>query len=381
MHADSPPPQSSPLKGEDLIVGGTMAKNRWKVNLGVFVVLLSFFLVAYAFGQTLTPFIAAALFAYMLNPAVGALERRRVPRGVAVGLFILVFFVILAGAVAAAVVIINNEVHQLVENMPRYVDAFETRYLPAIGRYFGLAEDIDVRGLAAEAKARLTELSTESIKSAGLYAAKILSGTVGFFLAVLNLILIPVLMAYLMLDFDRMKSAIYDMLPKAHRKGIVEKLVEVEDVLKVFVKGQLMVAVIMGVLYSIGLTAAGIDMPVLVGMGAGLLNLVPYLGGIVGIVAALALSVLKFHDVFHPAMVLVVFGVVQVIEGYVLTPKIVGDRLGLHPVIVILALVVLGQLMGFVGVLLAVPIAAVLKVFIVSFLKDYRNSEMYAGKG
>ncbi len=358
-----------------------MAKNHWKVNLGVFIVLLSFFLVAYAFGQTLTPFIAAAVFAYMLNPAVGALERRRVPRGAAVGVFIFFFFAVALGALAFAAYIINREVHQLVSNLPGYVDTFETKYLPHIAKYMGLAQDLDVRGLASELKARLTELSPESFRSAGIYAARILSGTVGFFLAIFNLLLIPVLMAYLMLDFDRMKAAIHDNLPKAYRKGIVEKLVEVEDVLKVFVKGQLMVAVIMGVLYSIGLTIIGIDMPVLVGMGAGILNLVPYLGGIVGIATALTLSALKYHDLFHPAMVLVVFAVVQVIEGYVLTPKIVGDRLGLHPVIVILALVVLGQLMGFVGVLLAVPIAAVLKVFIVSFLKDYRNSELYVGKG
>jgi predicted PurR-regulated permease PerM len=357
-----------------------MDRERFKVNLGVFIALVSFFIIAYVFGQTLTPFVAAALFAYVLNPAVGALERRKVPRGVAVGIFIAIFFLIAVGALTTAVVIINNEVHQLIANMPGYVDTFETRYLPRIARYFGVAENVNVRGLATEFKARLMEVSPESIKSAGIYAARILSGTVGFFLAVLNLLLIPVLMAYLMLDFERMRTEILDLLPRPHKDLILAKLAEVEDVLKVFVKGQLMVALTMGVLYSIGLLLVGIDMPVLIGMGAGILNLVPYLGGTLGILTALALAVLKFHDILHPAMVLLVFLVVQTVEGYILTPKIVGNRLGLHPVIVLLALVVLGQMMGFVGVLLAVPIAAVLKVFVVGFMKDYKASEMYAGR-
>lgn len=358
-----------------------MAGNDWKVNAGVFVALGALFVVLYVFGQTLTPFVAATLFAYVLNPAVAVLEKKKVPRTVAVALFMLAFFLVAAGAVAFVAYILNREIHQLISNMPVYIDTFETKYLPAISRYLGLAEGIDVRGLAEELKARLGEVSPESYKSAGMYALSLLSGTVGFFLALLNILLIPVLMAYIMLDFEKMKGAVVDNLPRVHKKLIMAKLSEVEDVLKVFVKGQLMVAVMMGVLYSIGLVAIGIDMPVLVGMGAGILNLVPYLGGAVGIVTAVVLAALKYHDLAHPAMVVGLFAAVQTVESYLLTPKIVGNKLGLHPVVVMLSLVVLGQLMGFVGVLLAVPIAAVLKVFVVSFLKDYRNSAAYSGKG
>lgn len=358
-----------------------MATDAWKVNLGIFAALLSLFVVVYAFGQTLTPFVIAALFAYVLNPAVGSLVEKKVPRTVAVGIFMLAFFVITGGAVAFAVYILNLEIQQLIANIPGYVDTFEAKYLPVISRYLGLSRSVDVKSFASEFMDRVTEVSPESYKSAGMYALQLLSGTVGLFLTIFNLLLIPVVMIYLMLDFDRMSDSIMDSLPKRHRKLIVARLKEVEDVLKVFVKGQLIVSILMGILYSIGLMAIGVDMPVLVGMGAGLLNLVPYLGGAVGIITAGVLAVLKYHDILHIALVAGLFGFVQMVEGYLLTPRIVGTKLGLHPVVILLALVVFGQIMGFVGVLLAVPIAAVLKVFIVGFVKDYKNSAAYAGKG
>ena len=199
------------------------------------------------------------------------------------------------------------------------------------------------------------------------------------FLAALNLLLVPVIMAYLLVDFDRFKNAFLGSLPRDHKEAVLGKLAEVEGVLRAFLKGQLMVSLIMGVLYCIGLWAVGVDVPILVGMSAGLLNLVPYLGTTLGALVSIALVLLKYHDLLHPLLVVGVFAAVQAIEGYVVTPKVVGERLGLHPVVIILSLVVFGHLLGFVGILLAVPIAAVLKVFISGFLKDYKASSLYAG--
>jgi predicted PurR-regulated permease PerM len=209
----------------------------------------------------------------------------------------------------------------------------------------------------------------------------LISGAMDYFLAALNILLIPVLMAYFLVDFERMKEAVVGCLPVASKAHIVEKLREVETVLRDFVKGQLMVAFIMGVLYCIGLWIVGVDMPVLVGMSAGMLNLVPYLGTTLGIVVSIVLVLLKFQDLMHPILVLAVFGAVQAIEAYVITPMVVGEKLGLHPLIILFALVVFGHLLGFVGILLAVPVAAVLKVFIAGFLRDYKASRHYAGEG
>ncbi len=352
----------------------------WRADLGVFVVLLVFCVLAYMLGQAVTPFIVAALFAYVLNPAVNAMARRGAPRGAAVAMFVVLFFIAISAVVLLSAYVLQKEIRVLVDNMPGYMDTFDTRYLPVIRERLGLVGDIDLRAIEEQVKDKLIHISPESASSAAAYALGLISGAVDFFLAALNLLLIPVLMAYLLLDFERMEESITGYLPVAYKAHVLSKLREVEAVLRDFVKGQLMVALIMGVLYSIGLWIVGVDMPVLVGMSAGMLNLVPYLGTTLGTLVSVVLVLLKFQDLLHPALVLAVFGAVQTIEAYVVTPKVVGEKLGLHPVIIIFALVVFGHLLGFVGILLAVPIAAVLKVFIAGFLRDYKASKHYAGE-
>jgi len=354
-----------------------MSVKTFRANLGVFLFLISGFFIAYALGQTLAPFIAAAVFAYALNPAVRWMVKRKVPRSLAATGFMLLFFVALFGVLALAAYIMQKEISQLIHNMPDYIATFEAKHLPVIREKLGLGDQVDVRAIADRVKAELKSISPESAKSAAAYAVKLVSGTVGFFLALFNVLLVPVIMLYLMIDFERIRPTIVEYMPVDYKDLIIKRLKEVEEVLRVFLKGQLMVAVMMGVLYSIGLWLVGVDMPFIVGMAAGLLNLVPYLGGVVGIAVAVVLAGLKYHDFVHPGMVVAVFAIVQTLESYVLTPRIVGDKLGLHPVVVILALVVLGQLMGFTGVLLAVPIAAVLKVFMTGFLQDYKESSLY----
>ncbi len=351
--------------------------NAWRADLAVFAALTALFMLAYVLGRAVTPFIVALLFAYVLNPAVKALTRRGAPKAAAVAVFVVFFFMVISAAVVGAAYILKREIAVLADNMPGYVSAIETRYLPALRERLNLGGGFDLSQAAGRVRDELMHISPASVSSAFAYAFRLLSGAVNVFLAALDILLIPVLMAYLLMDFDRMKEAALDSLPARHRRHIVDKLREVEAVLRTFVKGQLMVALIMGALYSVGLWMVGVDMPVLVGMCSGLLNLVPYLGTTIGAVVSVALVLLKYQDVLHPALALAVFGVVQAIEGYLITPKVVGDRLGLHPLVIILALLVFGHLLGFVGVLLAVPLAAVLKVFVSGFLRDYKASSLY----
>lgn len=353
----------------------------WRVDAGLFIVLGVLFFIVYEAGQTLTPFVFAALFAYILNPAVNAITSHRFPRGAAVGLFVALFFVAISGVVAVSAYVLQNEIRTLIGNLPGYVDTVETKYLPLVQERLRVETPMSLREIGDTLREKLLHVSPESLSSAAGYVARALSGTVGFFLAVFNIILIPVLMAYILMDYDRMRDGVAGCLPRPHRRRILDRLGEVETVLRDFVKGQLMVALIMGILYSGGLALVGIDMPVLVGMSSGFLNLVPYLGTSLGMVVALSLAGLKFHDAVHPGLVLAVFVFVQTLEGYVITPKVVGERLGLHPLAIFLALVVFGQLMGFVGILLAVPLAAVLKVFVVGFMRDYKASRLYEGQG
>ncbi len=355
------------------------SKVSWRVNLGVFVALVIFFVLAFALGQSIRPLVFALLFSYALNPGVKSLVRRRFPRWLAV-LTLFIFFVIVAAAIIGSLVfILMKEVPVLVSRFPEYLETFKREQFPVISSYLGL-QSTDFDTLTKEVIARLTHLSPKSYSDAAGYVVRILSGTLNIVYSAFLIILIPVLMIYILMDYQKMEDRFLSILPPAYRDEILAKLKEVETVLKDFLKGQLLVAIILGILYSAGLWIIGVDAPFLVGMGTGILNMVPYFGTVVGIAVSIILLALKYHDFLHPALVFAVFGVVQAFEGYLITPKIVGEKLGLHPVVIIVSLLVFGEVFGFVGILIAVPVAAVLKVFLTDFVRDYMGSGLYAGE-
>lgn len=352
----------------------------WQVDLAVFLLLAVLFVLAWTLGETITPFLLALLFAYILNPAVCYLERRKIPRGVGAAFFSLLLFAMLAGFLFGVIYILMLEIPQLVNNIPSYIDTFKNDYFPYISRALGLRPELNFNALIDNLKNEISNLSPESFTSAFGRVLGFVAGTLNFFIVVLTVFLIPMFMIYLLMSWGNMKESALELMPGGYRQYIVAKLKEVEAVLKDFVKGQLLVSLIMGVMYCIGFYFAGVDMPILVGMGGGLLNLVPYLGTTIAGLTAILLALLKYHDILHPLIVVGIIVFVQTIEGYIITPKVIGHRLGLHPVIIILSLLVLGKLFGFAGILLAVPIAAVVKVFVVGFIKSYTESGFYTDK-
>jgi predicted PurR-regulated permease PerM len=352
----------------------------WQVDLAVFLLLVVLFLLTWLLGETITPFVLALLFAYILNPAVRFLERRKIPRGVGAAFFSVILFAMLAGLLFGVIYVLMQEIPQLVNNIPSYINTFRTDYFPYISRTLGLGPGFDFSALMGNLKNDISNLSPESFSSAFGHILGIVAGTLNFFLVVLTVFLIPIFMIYLLMSWGSMKQSALELMPDGYREYIIAKLKEVEGVLKDFVKGQLLVALIMGVMYCIGFYFAGVDMPILVGMGGGILNLVPYLGSTLAGLTAIILVLLKYHDIIHPLIVVGIIVFVQTVEGYLITPKVIGHKLGLHPIVIILSLLVLGKLFGFAGILLAVPIAAVIKVFVVGFLKSYRQSGFYMDK-
>lgn len=355
------------------------SKVSWRVNLGVFVALVVFFALVFALGQSIRPLLFALLYSYALNPGVKSLVRRRFPRWLAV-LTLFIFFVVVAAAVIGSLVfILMREVPILINRFPEYLEAFKREQFPVISSYLGL-QSTDFDTLSKEVIARLTHLSPKSYSDAAGYVIRILSGTLNVVYSVFLIVLIPVLMIYILMDYQKMEDKFLGILPPAYKDEILAKLKEVETVLKDFLKGQLLVAIILGILYSVGFWIIGVDAPFLVGMVTGLLNMVPYLGTAVGIIVSVILLALKYHDFLHPALVLVVVAVVHGLEGYLITPKVVGEKLGLHPVVIIVSLLVFGEIFGFVGILIAVPVAAVIKVFLADFIRDYMESGIYTGE-
>jgi predicted PurR-regulated permease PerM len=307
-----------------------------------------------------------------LDPAVDGLERLRLPRTGAVALLLVALPAagVMLGIVLYPTIRLQGEM--VASDFPRYLASLQEWMTPLLERV-GRVRAGEIQGLLQDLLQRFEGVQAQIPQALSLLWGTTLASLRGVVNLVLNLLVIPVATFYFLRDIDRIRQAFPTFLPRTYRPWITAKLVEVDSVLSGFVRGQLMIALILMLLYSIGLTLVGTPLSVLLGLLTGGANIIPYMGLIVGFLPSLALTFLRFHDWQHPLGVLIVFSVIHLIEGNLITPKIMGARLGLHPVVVLLAVLVGGHLFGFLGIILAVPTAAVLKVFWGSFLEFYRT--------
>jgi len=326
-----------------------------------------------ALGPVLTPFVVSAVLAYLGDPLVDRLEKwmSRTP-AVLVVFSSMIMSIILV--VLLVVPLLEKQISYLISHLPVYADWLSNSAWPWLQQRFGL-QGVD---LGAD---QLIALLREHWQEAGGVAAAVLgnltqSGMV--FLGFIGLLfLIPVITFYLLRDWDNLMANIRNLLPRYAEPGISKLAGESNEMLGAFFRGQILVMLALGIIYAIGLALIGLKLAFLIGLVAGLLSIVPYLGFAVGLIAALIAAVVQFHDVLHVVLVLLVFGVGQMLEGMVLTPWLVGDRIGLHPVVVIFAVLAGGQLMGFVGMLIALPVAAVLNVLLRHANELYRGSQLF----
>jgi predicted PurR-regulated permease PerM len=348
---------------------------RWQLLIAISIIGVLIFLLA----PILTPFATAALFAYLGDPAVDKLEARGLSRTMSVVVVFIAMTLALALFLLILVPMIENQVSKLIEKLPVYIDTLRTRLLPYLQERFNVSVSADL--FNAE---RLIGLLREHWKSAGGVAATVLAtvGQSGLALVgwLLNLTLIPVLLFYFLRDWDGMVARVRELLPRHVEPTISTLARQSDDVLGAFLRGQLSVMAALSGIYAGGLMLIGLDLALLIGLGAGLVSFIPYLGGIVGIGAGVIAAYVQFHDWQHVVMVLAVFGIGQMMEGMVLTPMLVGDKIGMHPVAVILAIMAFGQLFGFLGVLLALPVAAIVMVVLRYVHAQYKQSELYGGK-
>jgi len=333
----------------------------------------------YLLAPVITPFAISAVLAYLGDPIVDRLERVslwrwKVSRAVAVSIVFILMLILLTVVLLIVIPLLVDQVRLLINLLPHWIDWFSGSALPWLAGKFGFdLADFDPAQFSEVFRDYWKEISTAAFKVID-YVSR---GGMAVAALITHLILIPVVTFYLMRDWDPLIRAIHDLLPRNVEPEISRMAVDMDEVLGAFFRGQLMVMLALGLIYTIGLSLVGIDLAVLIGMGAGLLSIVPYLGSIVGVLVAAGAAIFQFQDVFHPLMVLIVFAVGQSAEGMYLTPKLVGDRIGLHPVAVIFAVLAGGQLFGFLGILLALPVAAALNVLVRHMLQKYRQSELY----
>ena len=332
-------------------------------------------------GPILTPFVLAALLGWLGDPLVDRLERTGRSRPVAVTLVFVLMVLVLVLAVLVLVPMVERQVRELLEALPQYRDWFIGTALPWVEARTGIEISawLDPQ--------RLIELVRSHWDQAGGVAATVLGyvSTSGFaFLAwIANIVLLPILTFYFLRDWDVLVERVAAMIPRDHIGTVSQLAKESDEVLGAFLRGQFIVMLALGAIYAIGLSLVGLKLGLLIGIVAGLISFVPYLGATTGVVLAVLAALVQAQgfDLKLLALVGVVFTVGQLIESYILTPRIVGDRIGLHPVAVIFAIMAGGQLFGFVGMLIALPVAAVGNVLLRFAHERYTQSRLYAGEG
>lgn len=330
----------------------------------------------YLLSPILMPFIAAAILAYIADPLVDQIERK-VPRSIAVSI---VFFTLLLITLLLFLILLPSVEQQIIiltQKLPLYIDRAQNFIIPFLKDNFGfeigsfdlnalkqsLSESWKVIGAGGVATNILTSLSHSGLVLVGWIA---------------NFLLMLVVTFYLLRDWDYIIAKIHALLPRKKEKNIVIIVKESDEVIGAFFRGQMLVMIALSVIYTVGLKIVGLETALLIGVLSGMVSFVPYLGFIVGILIASIVALMQYQEFLPLLYVVIVFMVGQMLEGMVLTPWLVGDKIGLHPVAVIFSVLAGGQLFGFVGILLALPVAAVIAVVLRHILARYTNSDMYA---
>jgi len=322
----------------------------------------------------LLPFVLGMALAYVLDPMTDKMEQWGVPRWVATILVISVFVGFFVALAVLVVPLIENQVVQLVGQLPHYADIVRHKLLPAvtrlIGRVSGAADAEDVRKAASSYAGSVSSWVGDllgRVWTSGLAIANV----------VYVMLLTPLVAFYFLRDWDRMTARIDSWLPRRQADTIRELAREIDAILAGFVRGQAIVCFMLALYYSIALSVAGLNYGIIIGIGAGLLTFIPYLGAITGLIASLAVAFSQFDDYSRVAIVAGVYVFGHTVEANLITPTLVGDKVQLHPVWILFALLAGGALFGFTGVLLAVPVAAVIGVVVRFALKQYLASTYY----
>jgi predicted PurR-regulated permease PerM len=349
-----------------------------KILLGttLLLIILAAAVLYYSSTVFLQLFIAFAL-AYILNPTVELLERKGVRRLYGI-MVVFCLTVVVCGSFAVFLIVsITGEFSDMQLNLPAYVQHLYEITPVSIKEHLGIETDGKLALRLNELLQQARSAAPDLLKPLLTLLQKALTSTVSVLLSLLGYLIIPVYLFNLLFDLPQLKTFIASYIPERFRPAYATKLAEVDAVLSGFVRGQLSVCAILALLYSAGLYAIGIDLAIVIGTLAGATFIIPYVGTIIGICLSVAMALLKFNDILHPLLCLGWFGFVQLLEGAIITPKIVGNTVGLHPLVAIVALLIGGQLFGVIGMLLAVPVTAVLQVFLRSLAEYYRSSEFY----
>jgi predicted PurR-regulated permease PerM len=329
--------------------------------------------VLWLLAPVLTPFVTAAVLAYALEPAVGRLVRVRVPRLLAVVLVVLAAIAAALSVLLLIVPILSQELPLLREQIPVLAERVNKTLVPWL-RGYGIRASLDITSIQTFVVKYLSSNVDE-------WLAKVVSSArIGgsFVLALIgNAVLVPVVLFYLLADWPHLIERLRSLVPQRHAGAVHGFMAECDDVLGQYLRGQLLVMLVLAIYYTVALSLAGFDLALPVGVFTGLSIFVPYLGFGLGALLATLAAALQFASVYGFVAILLIYGVGQLIESFYLTPRLVGERIGLHPIAVIFALLAFGHLFGFVGVLIALPAGALTLVALRRLRRAYLDSPLF----
>ncbi len=328
----------------------------------------------YLLSPILAPFLFAGILAYILDPLVERLARRRVPRTLAVVIVLLLLLAVFAALVLVVLPLFYKEIRLLAEKLPGFLAWTNDQLVPWLKTHFGIDVRLDVdsvRQLASET------LGTADVAHRLLGSLKM--GGLALVALAVNLLLVPVVLFYLLRDWNRLLARVDGLVPQRLQAKVHEIAREIDAVLAEFLRGQLTVMGVMAIYYPVALWLAGLEFALPVGLITGVLVFIPYVGALTGLTLGTIAALMQFGSWSGVLWVWVAFGIGQALEGMAITPLIVGERIGLHPVAVIFALLAFGQVFGFFGVLLALPASAALLVGLRYLRKAYLAGPLYGG--
>ncbi len=333
--------------------------------------------VLYQLRDVLMPFAAGFAVAYVLDPLVNRLARLKLGRGVAAALALVIFFLVGLGLLLMIAPVLKAQISTFAQRLPVYIERIRDALDPLFELIKSQAGEQDLKELSS----LLGSHAGEALAWLGTVLAGLISGGAAIASLLSLLFITPVVAFYLLRDWPDIVAWIDERLPQTEAATIRSQVAEIDRTLAGFARGQALVCLALALFYAAGLTAAGLDFGLLIGFFAGLASFIPIVGALGGGVLAIGLAWIQFGSPGPVALVALVFVVGQVLEGNVLTPKLVGDRVGLHPVWVIFALMAGGASFGFLGLLLAVPVAAAIGVLVRFAVERYLASPFYRGPG
>lgn len=336
-----------------------------KTLLTVSIVVLLIYL-AFRLNEILTPFALSFFIAYLMEPIISKTEKYKIPRSISIIALFITLIALITGLLLILIPMIYKEIYSFGKDIPLYID----RLTPLFNEFQSkLNIDLSIDKIRDFVISKGTELSKVVYKTIGTltYSMKNIIG------AIILYSIVPILIFYFSKDYKYVTESLIKIIQENSNFNAKKYIDEFNQILSSYFRGQFIVAMILGILYSLVLLITGIKPALIVGLSAGVLSIVPYLGFVVGFGVSLVLAYLQYFDIWHPLFVLIGFSITQTIESNFITPKIVGDKLGLHPTVVIFSLLAGGSLLGIAGMIFALPVAAAIKVWLNKILSTLKT--------